>query len=122
MSRFKIIVFLMAMGVLAAILATAYWFSSRVIAPDAAAASQVTKMHEKGAPPADPGIKRFDKAAELIQDGDLDGGRSALYELVRAFPESSRVSEAKRIIGEINMDMLFSADNPLKKDYIVQPG
>src|SRR3954465_5148385 len=101
MSRFKIIVFLMAMGVLAAILATAYWFSSRVIAPDAAAASQVTKMHEKGAPPADPGIKRFDKAAELIQDGDLDGGRSAPYELVPRFPKTTRVSERHAITREI---------------------
>lgn len=123
MSRFKIIVFLMAVGVLAAILTTAWWFYVRVIAPDAATETQLSEMHGKGARPPDPGIKRFEKAAELIQDGDLDGGRSALYELVRTFPESSRVAESKRIIGEINMDMLFNPElNPLRKDYIVQPG
>ena len=122
MSRFKIIVFLMAMGVLAGIFATAWWFYIRVIAPDAEVASELSHMHGKGALPPDPGIKRFEKAIELIQESDLDGGRAALYELVRTFPESSRVTESKRIIGEINMDMLFDADNPLKKDYIVQPG
>jgi hypothetical protein len=123
MSRFKIIVFLMAVSILAAILATAYYFYIHVIAPDAATETQITAMKGKGAAPPDPGIKRFEKAIEFIQDSDLNSGRSALYELVRTFPESSRVTESKRIIGEMNMDMLFDSElNPLKKDYIVQPG
>lgn len=123
MSRFKIIVFLMAVGVLAAILSTAWWFYIHVISPDVDIQSELSAMHDKHAAPADPGIKRFEKAVELIQGSDLDAGRNALYELVRVFPESSRVAESKRIIGEINMDMLFNADlNPLRKDYIVQPG
>lgn len=123
MSRLKIIVFLMAVGVLAAILATAWWFYIRVIAPDADLQTEIIAMKGKGATPPDPGIKRFDKAVEHIQGSDIEAGRTALYELVRIFPESTRVTEAKRIIGEMNMDMLFSVDlNPLKKDYIVQPG
>lgn len=123
MSRLKIIVFLMAVGVLAAILATAWWFYIRVIAPDADVQTEITAMKGKGANLPDPGIKRFEKAVEHIQGSDIEAGRTALYELVRIFPESTRVTEAKRIIGEMNMDMLFSVDlNPLKKDYIVQPG
>src|SRR4029079_508144 len=123
MSRFKIIVFLMAVSILAATLATAYYFYIHIIAPDAATETQITAMKGKGAAPPDPGIKRFEKAIEFIQDNDLNSGRGALYELVRTFPESSRVRESKRIIGEMNMDMLFDSElNPLKKDYIVQPG
>src|SRR3954467_2904139 len=116
MSRFKIIVFLMAVSVLAAIFATAYWFYARIIAPEAEVATELTAMKQKGAPPPDPGIKRFDNAIELIQNSDLNGGRTALYELLKTFPESSRVAESKRIIGEMNMDMLFDSElNPLKK-------
>lgn len=123
MSRLKIIVFLMAVSVLAAIVATAWWFYIRVIAPDADLQTEITALHGKKAAPPDPGLKRFDKAVEHIQGSDVEAGRTALYELVRIFPESTRVTEAKRIIGEMNMDMLFSVDlNPLKKDYIVQPG
>jgi LysM repeat protein len=123
MSRFKIIVFLMAMSMLAAIFATAWWFYVRVIAPDAATESQITEMRGRNKPPPDPGIKRFDKAVESIEADDIAAGRSALYELLRTFPNSSRVAESKRIIGEMNMDMLFDAElNPLRKDYIVQPG
>jgi LysM repeat protein len=124
MSRFKIIVFLMAVGVLAAILASAWWYYVHVFAPDAEVESGLHKMQQtKGAAPPDPGLKRFEKAVELISNNDLENGRAALYELIRTFPESTRVAESKRIIGEINMDMLFSADmNPLRKDYVVQPG
>jgi hypothetical protein len=123
MSRFKIIVFLMAVSVLAGIFAAAAWIYLHIIEPDVATGHQISAMREEGAPPPDPGIPRFDKAIEFIRDDDLDTGRSALYELVRTFPESSRVAEAKRIIGEMNMDMLFDFDlNPLRKDYIVQPG
>jgi hypothetical protein len=111
------------MSILAGIFATAYWFYAHIIAPDVEVATELTAMKEKGAPQADPGIKRFEKAIELIQGNDLNEGRAALYDLVRTFPESSRVEESKRIIGEINMDMLFDSElNPLKKDYIVQPG
>src|SRR5262245_34232860 len=102
MSRFKIIVFLMALGVLAGILATAYWFYSRVIAPDAEVAAELHSKQGKGQVQADPGVKRFEKAIELIQSSDLDGGRTALYDLIRVFPSSSRIAESKRIIGEMN--------------------
>jgi hypothetical protein len=124
MSRFKIIVFLMAVGVLAAILASAWWYYVHVFAPDAEVESGLNAMQQtKGKAPPDPGVKRFDKAVELIGSNDLENGRAALYELIRTFPESTRVAESKRIIGEMNMDMLFSPElNPLRKDYIVQPG
>ena len=123
MSRFKIIVFLLAVAITASIGATAWWFYTRVMGKATRIEAQIQDLQgSKGVLP-DPGVKRFERAAEQIAASDLDGGRAALYELVRTFPDSARVSEAKRIIGEMNMDMLFSQDvNPLKKDYIVQPG
>jgi hypothetical protein len=123
MSRFKIIVFLMAVGFLAGIFSVAWYFYVNVISPEADVQTGITAMGKKGAPPPDPGIKRFERAMELVDANDLSGGRAALYDLLRTFPTSSRVPEAKRIIGEINMDGLFNADlNPQGKDYIVQPG
>src|SRR5688500_14696950 len=109
MSRLKIIVFLMAVGFLAGIFSIAYWFYVNVISPEADVQTGITKMSQKGAPPPDPGIKRFERAMELVEANDLSGGRAALYDLLRTFPTSSRVPEAKRIIGEINMDGLFNA-------------
>ncbi|NDC00081.1 MAG: LysM peptidoglycan-binding domain-containing protein [Verrucomicrobia bacterium] len=123
MRQLKIIVFIVALCITGSVLATAWWFYTRVIGHTTAVAAQIEGMKGKNGHPPDPGIKRFERAIELIGGSDVDTGRTALYELVRTFPDSSRVTEAKRIIGEINMDTLFSQDlNPLKKDYIVQPG
>ena len=54
---------------------------------------------------------------------NTEEGREALYEVLRYFPDSVRATEAKRIIGEMNMDALFSPSlNNTRKDYVVQPG
>jgi len=123
MSRFKILVFLLAVGLAGTVLATAYWYYTRVLGKDDRLSRQIEQLKKAKGNLPDPGIKRFDKAIELLKGDDMDGGRDALYDLVRHFPDSKRSPEAKRIIGEMNMDMLFSVErNPLKKDYIVQPG
>jgi len=123
MSRFKILVFIFAVGIAGSVLASAYWYYTRVLGKDDRLESQIQLLQKKKGNLPDPGIKRFDKAVEQLKSNDLDGGRDSLYDLVRHFPESKRSPEAKRIIGEMNMDMLFSPEkNPLKKNYIVQPG
>jgi hypothetical protein len=122
MSRFKILVFILVIGIAGSILASAYWYYTRVLGHDNTVAGQIEQLKGKKNAPPDPGIKRFDKAIEEVKTGDLNTGREALYDLVRHFPESRRSPEAKRIIGEMNMDMLFSTENPLRRKYIVQPG
>ena len=124
MSRLKIIVFIIALGILGSVVGTAWWFYSRVLGHDSRLHSEIQAMQgQKGGALPDPGVRRFEKAIEDVRANNIDGGRTALYELVRTFPSSTRVGEAKRIIGEMNMDTLLNPEiNPLKKDYIVQPG
>ena len=123
MSRFKILVFIIAVGIAGSTLAAAYWYSTRVLGKDDRLANQIHQMQKRKSDLPDPGIKRFEKAVELLKADDFDAARDALYDLLRVFPQSKRAAEAKRIVGEMNMDTLFSVEkNPLKKDYIVQPG
>lgn len=123
MSRLKILVFFLALCITGSVLAAAYWFYTRVMGHDTALETQIHEMSGKKVAPPDPGIRRFEAALKQVADGDVGGGRRALYELLDHFPDSTRAPEAKRIIGEVNMDMLFSPNvNPLKKDYKVQPG
>lgn len=124
MSRFKILVFLFAVALVGSIVAASYWFSTRVIGKDNKLETQIHQLQDKSkTQPPDPGIRRFEKAVELIKTGNLEDGRRALYELLHSFPDSVCADEARRIIGEINMDMLFSVNtNPTKKNHIVQPG
>lgn len=123
MNKVKIIVFFLAVGLAGTMITYAYLSYTRVVNTDNKLTAEIHVMQVNKKELPDPGIKRFEAAVEQIRTGDKDGGRDALYEMLRQFPASKCGPEAKRIIGELNMDTLFSVDeNPLKKGYIVQPG
>lgn len=122
-AQLKLLIFLITVGLMLGSVATAYWFYMRVIRPEMQVKSELEKIQKADLPMIDPGARRFDAAVELIRAGQLDEGREALYLLLKQFPESPTCREAKRIIGEINLDRLFSPTYlEGKVDYIVQPG
>jgi hypothetical protein len=122
-AQLKLLIFLITVGLMLGSVATAYWFYMRVIRPEMTVKSEIAKIEKSGLPTIDPGARRFDAAVDQIRAGELEAGREALYNLLRQFPESPTCAEAKRIIGEINLDRLFSPTHLEGKiDYIVQPG
>jgi hypothetical protein len=60
-------------------------------------------------PEIDPGAKVFEKAREMIAIGDLAGARERLRTVVSIYPRSKAAPEARRIVGEMNLDELLSA-------------
>lgn len=123
MSRFKIFIFLLAVGIASSILASAYWYYTRVMGHEDLVQNQIQAMQGKKSALPDPGIRRFDDAVAMIKATNFEDGRKSLYQLLLSFPDTSKAAEARRIIGEMNMDMLFSKDdNVTGKDYIVQSG
>jgi hypothetical protein len=60
-------------------------------------------------PEIDPGAKVFEKAAQMIAVGDLAGARERLRTVVSIYPRSKAAPEARRIVGEMNLDDLLSA-------------
>lgn len=121
-AQFKLLLFLIVLGILLGCVGAAWWVYQNVLMRDAVIAQEVAQLHGKNRPVIDPGARRFDTAVELIRNGKLDEGREALYKLLQTFPRSPTCKEAKRIIGEMNMDALYRMDaSGGKKDYIVQP-
>lgn len=122
-AQFKLLVFFFTIGLLLASVATAWWFYARVMRPEMRVKSEIAQLQSGEVPRLDPGQRRFEAAVEQIKQGKLDEGREALYNLLRQFPDSPTCAEARRIIGEINLDRLFSPTYLEGKiDYIVQPG
>lgn len=110
------------MALAGAVIAGTYWVYTRVMGHDEVVESQIRKIESKKGTPPDPGIKRFDRAVEMMKNGDLAAAHDAFYDLLWHFPESSKTREARRIVGEMNMDALFSRDqNKEQKEYTVQP-
>lgn len=74
-------------------------------------------------PEIDPGAKVFEKAREMIATGDLPGARERLRTVVSIYPRSKAAPEARRIVGEMNLDDLLSASHMEGKQiHIVRPG
>ncbi len=122
-AQIKLLIFLVTLGLMLGSMATAWWFYLRVMRPEMRAKSEIARIQKSEVPLVDPGARRFEAAVEEIRADHLDKGREALYNLLRQFPDSPTCMEARRIIGEINLDRLFSPTYlEGKVDYIVQPG
>ncbi|MBL9118077.1 MAG: LysM peptidoglycan-binding domain-containing protein [Verrucomicrobiaceae bacterium] len=122
-AQLKLLLFLIVVGVAAGTIAVAVWAYQNILMHDEAIAQQIATPPSDGRPPPDPGAHHFVEAIDLIQGGKLDAGREGLYKLLRQFPRSPTTAEAKRIIGEMNLDNLYAMEaSGGKRDYIVQPG
>lgn len=122
-AQLKILVFLITIGLVAGSLSVGWWFYTNVLLKENQLENDIAAMKGKDRPRIDPGLKRFEAAVDLIRSGKTEEGRDALIKLRQQFPDSSASPEAMRIIGEINLDQLYSPNNMAgKKDYIVQPG
>ncbi len=122
-AQLKLLLFLTVLGITSGTFALVFWAYKNVLSHDSQIAKEIMTMKSTGKPPPDPGAHHFNEAAELLRAGKLDEGREALYKLLRQFPRSPTTVEAKRIIGEMNLDALYQLDTSSgKRDVIVQPG
>lgn len=122
-TQLKLLLFLIVLGITLGCMATAYYIYDKILQPEKAIQAEMAGMKKSDMPRIDPGAKRFEVAVEQIKQGRITEGRELLYKMLQQFPDSATCPEAKRIIGEINLDELYSANHKVgKKDYIVQPG
>jgi LysM repeat protein len=122
-TQLKLLLFLIVLGITLGCMAAAYYIYEKVLRPEKLIQQEMAAIKKVDLPRIDPGAKRFEAAVAMIKEGRVPEGRDALYKLLKQFPDSATCAEAKRIIGEINLDELFSTDlKSGRKDYIVQPG
>ena len=86
-------------------------------------ALEAEKAQPPPPPPPDPTVPEFEKAKAARQPGKLLEAREALTAFVERYPESSKIDEAKNLLGKINTDLFLSTrPAPEKEIYIVQRG
>lgn len=74
-------------------------------------------------PPPDPTLPEFNKCVAIRKAGKVIEARDAFYAFLERYPESTKIDEAKNLLGEINTDILLSTmAAPEKQVYIVQKG
>jgi LysM repeat protein len=74
-------------------------------------------------PVPDVSLPDFQAAAKMRQEGKLIEARDALLTLLQKFPTGQHVEEAKDLLGQVNVEMLFTDyRSPEKQEYVVRSG
>jgi len=86
-------------------------------------ALQEEKAQPPPPPPPDLTIPDFEKCVALRRSGKLVPARAAFYSFVEQYPESTKINEAKDMLGEINTQIYLTPyAAPDKEIYIVKKG
>ena len=123
--RFKILVFVLTLALLGGTFLAAYWFYDTIDQPERLAEQQLLRRQQqtnKG-PVPDPSAPSFQKINDALAAGQLEDVHEQLNRLLKVYPDSPWETEARRMLGEMNVDRLFSrSPMPGKRDYIVKSG
>ncbi len=92
-------------------------------ASEEAISALVAKLEVESLPDVTPGERAFEAARELLVKGDYIAAEEKLKYVNTYYPTAMSAPEARRILGEMNMDSLFSDRNLANlKRYEVQRG
>jgi LysM repeat protein len=121
--QFTILIAVVALGILgAAIIGVAYFFE-QVVKPETMALQTIKQQQQAPDSIPDPGAKEYEVAIGLLKEGEVVTARDRFAYVMRYYPESAKFAEAKRVLGEINLDLLLSdVPAPGKIKYVVKSG
>tara|TARA_R110002096_G_scaffold23696_7_gene75368 strand:- start:1972 stop:2817 length:846 start_codon:yes stop_codon:yes gene_type:complete len=122
MARFKFLLAFLALLICAAGVSGAFYYWKKFAQPEL-----LVNRHLEGGDgqreKPDLGKRHFDKALGLLKEGELVSGRDLLLYLMDYYPESNTYDEARRVAGELNLDLLISkVPQPGKTQHVVRRG
>lgn len=113
-----LVILLLAIGVFGA---AGYYTYELFIRPEQALRQE--RLGPATPPPPDPTVPEFQRCVALRKSGKLLQARDAFYAFVEQTPHSSKIEDAKNMLGDINTDIFLSPiPAPEKQIYIVKQG
>src|ERR1700688_1693567 len=74
-------------------------------------------------PTPDPSIAMFEQAKQQIASGNQSDGEKILLALIQSFPDGTRINDARKLLGDLNIAAFFSPEpGPDKTEYVVARG
>lgn len=123
MARIKFLLAFLAMLICVGGVAGAYFYWKKFAQPEIVVNRHISGKGGSTLEKPDLGKRHFDAAVALIKEGELVSARDRLLYLMEYFPESATFTEARRIVGELNMDLLISKiPLPGKVEHTVKRG
>lgn len=106
MARIKFLLAFLALLICAGGIGGAFYYWKKFVEPEMSLSRHMDGGEGREKP--DLGRRHFDQALALLKEGELVSARDRLLYLMEYFPESKTYDEAKRIVGEVNLDLLLS--------------
>ncbi len=106
MARIKFLLAFLALLICAGGIGGAYYYWKKFVEPEVFLNRHMEGEGNREKP--DLGKRHFDQALGLLKEGELVSARDRLLYLIEYFPESKTYHEAKRVVGEVNLDLLLS--------------
>lgn len=111
---FMTVIKILAALVVLAVLGTTAWFVNGILGeitePQLEAQRLRDSLESAQLPDVEPDELAFGRAVELVATGQLEEAREKLLFVVNFYPGSRSAVEARRILGEINLDEILSSD------------
>ncbi|MEM8953976.1 MAG: LysM peptidoglycan-binding domain-containing protein [Verrucomicrobiota bacterium] len=121
--QLKIAVALFAVAIMVGSILGGIYFWEKVRKPEIELLEGLAAIKAEDVELPDAGKDIYVDAVALIREGKMDEGRAKLFSILKYHPESERVRDARRIIGEFNLDRLLSSDPmPGKTTHEVRSG
>lgn len=110
MTFIKILAGLVVLGVIGATAWVVWQAKQSIGAPQVEQERVMSMLEAAEMPDIEPGERAFQKAHELIALGRAKEAKEKLLYIVNFYPTSPSAPEARRILGEMNMDDLLSTE------------
>ena len=119
----RLLASLFALAVLVGTGLGAYYIYRETYLPEKQRTAEVKTLLSTTGPKADPGKKEFDQAMAMIRQGEMETAKQLLTEITEVYRDSERYPDSLRVLGEMNLDRLFSrAPMPGKLEYTAARG
>ncbi|WP_018969436.1 LysM peptidoglycan-binding domain-containing protein [Rubritalea marina] len=89
---------------------------------EAAVERLLSKLDVEHMPDITPGLRAYEAACALLEAGEFIAAEQKLQYVNAYYPSAAVADDARRIIGEMNLDSLFDANNEQIQEYTVQKG
>ena len=106
MARLKLVLAFFALMILTAGVACAAYYYQKFVKPQQEVEIKISGKVKEERP--DLGKKHYVRALGYIDEGELISARNELQYMLDIYPESPTIPEAKRVLGEINLDLIIS--------------
>ena len=122
-AQLKILLAVAALLVLTATIFGGVYMYKKVFRPAYDQDRAAQKLLDSNQPAPDLGKRVHEEVLAFIEAGRIEEACNNLQQIIEIYPDSKFVEESRRVLGEINLDRLFSkSPMPGKLEYTVRSG